>query len=541
VASTSSRRTTGGRAVALPTAFPAAVSAALLTALLGGTTGGAALGSGPRSDNAPYPAGAARARAQATALVTLAGAHPVLAAGIRVRAYLPGIGVEVVSGDAAALARLRQDPGVAGLRADGPVRMAGDAMDSAADPATAFAWDGLGADAGRSDSGAGVTVAVVDTGISDTAVLDRASGRLVDGVDTSPLADGNDVRITGAFTDGFGHGTFLAGLLAGGPLPGGVRGLGVAPAARVVSVKVADDDGATSLSAVLAGLDWVATHRPIDVVSLALAADPPSEEYGADPLTAAVEHLRQAGLTVVVAAGNTAGRIGDPGFDPQALTVGAANTTGLRPSVAPFSGSGRVSGVQKPDLVAAGVHVLGIVPDGSTIARTYPDAQRADGLWSGSGTSEATAVAAGVAAIYLSAHPNASPLEVKSMLRGAARPMNGRRAGAGLLAIPTGNERPDPGEDGLDASAWGQNSWDVPGWAAALAASWGTDVYRATDWSADPWRGGAGNPSWSAEAWSAKSWSAKSWSAKSWSAKSWSAKSWSGSTFGAALPGGAAP
>src|SRR5204862_480593 len=89
-----------------------------------------------------------------------------------------------------------------------------------------FAWVGVGGNAGRLDAGSGVTVAVLDTGVSDTPALNRASKRLVDGVDTSRLLEGGDARTTGRFTDGFGHGTFMANLVAAGVdlysrLPGG--------------------------------------------------------------------------------------------------------------------------------------------------------------------------------------------------------------------------------------------------------------------------------------------------------------------------------
>ncbi len=456
-----------------------------------------------------------------SAVVTLAGRGPVAVPGVEVTAYLPAVGAEVVRGTPAALARLGRADGIAGLRYDAPVRPTGSGFDSADEGV--FAWQGLGPRSGRPDAGRGVTVAVVDTGISDTPALNRASGRLVDGVDTSPLANDGDPRTEGDFTDGFGHGTFMATLLAGGHVAGSGRAVGVAPGARVVSVKVADDRGVTSLSAVLAGMDWVATHRPIDVVSLALAAERPSTAYGADPLTAAVEHLRDSGLTVVVAAGNDPGQLGDPGFDPRIVTVGAADMTGSRPAVAPFSGSGVVAGVQKPDIVASGVSLLGFVPADSEIARRYPQAQQPDGFWRGSGTSEATAVAAGVTAMYLSDHRDAGPSDVKTAMRAAAQPMSEWPAGAGLLAVPDGTETPDVGEPTLLRPTWWINAWDSPGWVDLLAKSWSTGVWNAKSWSANPWAGDG----WSAKSWSAKSWSAKSWSVKSWSVKSWSYGSWS--------------
>jgi hypothetical protein len=120
----------------------------------------------------------------------------------------------------------------------------------------------------------------------------------------SRLAAGGDARTSGHFTDGYGHGTFLASLIAGGKVPGsGNRAIGVAPSARIVVVKVADGKGRTTLSEVLAGMDWVAAHaRAIQVVNIALAVDrPTAPAYGADPLTAGVEHLRSDGVLVVAA------------------------------------------------------------------------------------------------------------------------------------------------------------------------------------------------------------------------------------------------
>lgn len=513
-------------------------AAVVLAVLTGCATGSSAAASPTLSSRIPASGGAT----PITAVATLAGEVAVGGSGVQVVAHLRGIGSELVRGTPAALAQLARHPQVTGVRPDGPVTTsnASDTTLNAAGPGV-FGWQQLGGRAGQPGAGAGVTVAVVDTGISDMPALNRSTGRLVDGVDTSGLVTGGEVRTDGAFPDGYGHGTFLANLIAGGPSngsgsPNGSTAetgppVGVAPAARVVSVKVADDSGETSLAAVLAGLDWVATHRPMDVVALALAADRPTGAYGADPLTAAVTHLREAGLSVIASAGNTAGEVADPGFDPGAVTVGAADTTANVTAVADFSGSGMVHGVRKPDLVAPGVRVLSLLPAESGLARSNPQARVEGDLWRGSGTSPATALAAGVAAIHLADHPDAGPAAVKSMLRGAARPMAQWRAGAGLLAVPGAADTPDFRGGTLDKAAWSAGQWDVPGWAENLDESWTTGVWSAKSWSSNPW---SANP-WSAKSWSAKSWSAKSWSAKSWSAKSWSAKSWSAkswSTYG---------
>jgi serine protease AprX len=230
--------------------------------------------------------------------------------------------------------------------------------------------------------------------------------------------------------------------------------------------------------------------------------------------------VRAAGVLVVAAAGNTPGEVGDPGLDPQSLTVGAADTDGWWPTVAPFSGSGVVDGVTKPDVVAPGVHILGVEDPGTEIGQDNPLAWDRDGLFKGSGTSEATAVTSGVAAAYLSDHPGSSPLEVKTALRTGAQSLWGSRSGAGLVTMSGGGRHDghqalsDPtGEAGFDPVAWQANSWLGGAWVSWLASSWSAG-------------------SWSASSWSASSWSAGSWSASSWSAGSWSAGSWSDASWG---------
>ncbi|MDQ1747201.1 MAG: serine protease AprX [Frankiaceae bacterium] len=458
---------------------------------------------------------------------------PAAIPGGHVLARFPSVGAELVSAPVAALRALGADPRVAGVSPDRRGRVAGDDQgDDGGRTDGVLAAKAVGGDAGKAGTGQGVNVALLDTGVSDTAALSRDSGRITDGVDVSALSAGGDARTSGQFTDGYGHGTFMASLIAGGRVDGsGHRALGVAPAARIVVVKVADSAGNTSLAEVLAGLDWVAAHaRAIQVVNLSLSVDrPTAPAYGADPLTAAVEHVRAAGVVVVAAAGNVAGQVGDPGLDPQALTVGAADVTG-KTKVAPFSGSGVVAGVAKPDVVAPGLHVLGVVPADSAVAKANPQGWTRDGLFKGSGTSEAAAITSGVAAAYLSAHPSASPLEVKAAIRTAADPVRDARAGAGLVSIPKrAGSSGGSGESGFDAATWSANTWTgVPGWQSKLDSMWSGSAWTAATWSAATWSAATwSNSNWSAATWSAATWSAATWSAATWSAATWSAATWS--------------
>jgi serine protease AprX len=493
----------------------------------------------------PALAAAPAAPVRAVVLVQPGVALPLQVPGGRVRTVLPHVHAEIVTAPLAALRALASDPRVAGVSPDRAGRVTGDDSVSGVGNGV-FAAQALGGSAGQPDTGKGVNIALLDTGLTDTPALNRASGRVTDGVDVSQLRNGGDAitdpnASPNAFQDGYGHGTFLASLIAGGKVPGsGSRAIGIAPAARIVVVKVADNDGYTSLSEVLAGMDFVASHaRAINVVNLALAIDRPTgTAYGADPLTAAVDWVRAAGVVVVASAGNTPGQVGDPGLDPQALTVGAADVS-KGAQVAPFSGSGNVDGVAKPDVVAPGVHVLGVINGNSAIAAAHPEGKAGNGLFKGSGTSEATAIATGVVAAYLSNNPGASVQQVKTVIRAQAHDLKDARAGQGLISLVDGHFTGKPsaaaaGEAGLDAAAWQNNAWTgLPDWQSHLAQmwsgpawndqTWSPSAFSAVSWSAVSWSA----VSWSAVSWSAVSWSAVSWSAVSWSAVSWSAVSWS--------------
>lgn len=426
------------------------------------------------------------------AVVSFDGA-PRAAAGVTVVGSLRSLGMEVVRGKQDALARLARTPGVRGLDLDGAVQL--NSADRRDDGRAVLASAGLGGSAGQPGAGAGVRVALVDTGVSDTDALNRRSGRLVDAVDASTPGV---LRTGGRYTDGYGHGTFMASVLAGGPIAAtGGDAIGVAPGATVLNVRVALPDGSTSLSRVLGGLEWISEHASdVDVANLALSHERPNDAYGADPLTDAVEKVRDAGVTVVVSSGNERGTVGDPGFDPRVLTVGAADLGTGR--VAPFSGSDVVHGYVKPDVVASGVDVLGLLPAGSVIEQDPSTRHLANGLFRGSGTSQATAITAGLAAILLADHPGATPVQVKASLRCAATNLPGHRDGAGLVrATTTLCSGPDgaaldgsgdlSGEASFDASSWAASSWAASSWAAS---SWAASSWAASSWAASSWAGG---------------------------------------------------
>lgn len=294
----------------------------------------------------------------------------------------------------------------------------------------------------QGDSGTGVNVAVLDTGIDPLADF---AGRLLPGVDLS--GEGNP------YQDSYGHGTFVAGLIAGNGASSNGLYKGEAPGAGLVSVKVAGADGETDLATVIAGVGWVIAHHVsenIDVLNMSLGATP-LESTLLDPLDQAVERAWQAGIVVVVSAGNGGpfnGTILSPGDDPLVITVGALNDQGSVSSsgdtMASFSAVGPTNpdGWIKPDLVTSGQSVVSLRAPGSTIDVQNPSGRIGSGNFVGSGTSFSSAITSGSAALLLADHLKDQPDDVKAALLGAAAPGpvgNPLVDGHGMLNVAAAN------------------------------------------------------------------------------------------------------
>ncbi len=502
----------------------------------------------------PGQAGAATSSSWRTVVVTGVGdvAAAVRSAGGQVVDHLPLIGG--VSARLPEHARLSTSWTVV---EDRPVTVSGkkDANDNA--PATSVrASLGLGAPAGE---GAGTTVAVVDTGVADVADF---SGRLA------------HVDVTGeGVGDGYGHGTFVAGLVAGSGASSGGAYAGVAPGANVLDVRVAGRDGSSSLTLVLKGLQAVAQHPEVDVLNLSLSSGSPLP-YQIDPLTQALEALWRRGVTVVVPAGNEGadGRasITSPGVDPVLLTVGGLDehgTAGHRDdTVAPWSSQGPApQGISKPDLVAAGAHVISTGAPDSAVWAANPSARVGAAYLKGSGTSFSTAVASGAAAVLLQDRPGLSPDQIKTLVTRTAYDVSGkdRATGAGGLDLaaalgartpkdnPRDNGQAIPGSanawaaflqavlDGdvtAAANAWAQLSPEARQWAARQWAELDPAArqWAARQWSARQWADGDEiwvARQWAARQWAARQWADSDWSARQWSARQWSARQWSGEAW----------
>jgi serine protease AprX len=428
-------------------------------------------------------------------------------------------------------------------------------------------------------SGDGVGVAVIDTGVSPVPAL-SSPGKIVDGPDLS--LESQDAALRNLDTNG--HGTFMAGLIAGNDgQPGGYRG--VAPDAHIVSLKVGVTDGGVDVSQVIAAIDWVVQHRDdngmnIRVINLSYGTNT-TQPYGIDPLAYAVEQAWKAGIVVVAAAGNSgyqngasAQGLADPAYDPEIVAVGAADTMGTPDSsddqVASFSATAAScsKSCRGPDVLAPGSHMQGLRVPGSFIDQNNPMGVLGDDYFRGSGTSEATAFVSGAAADLLQRYPELTADQVKAMLVTSCDKLhsfNWREQGCGeldmhrLLSAPVapdlsakqylsrwGIKALSTGTGSLEASRGSdhitiggivvQGERDIFGMpfdSAAIAAleasgsSWSGGMWNGSSWSGSSWSGS----SWSGSSWSGSSWSGSSWSGSSWSGSSWSGSSWSGSSW----------
>lgn len=292
-------------------------------------------------------------------------------------------------------------------------------------------------------SGLLVTVAVLDTGYWKHPALDTTAlglGRVLAQYDAlGNASDSNVVGVLGltslgatADTDSSGHGTHVTGIMLNTQRSADGRYFGVAPNANLVSVRAFDGDGRGTYSSVIRGIDWVVRNKDayrIRVLNLSFGATPRSY-YWDDPLNRAVMKAWQAGIVVVVSAGNggpTAQTITVPGNVPYVITVGAMtdNFTPANPyddRLASFSAAGPTyEGFVKPEVVAPGGHIWSLMPTYARIAQEHPSYQNDGDFFTMSGTSQAAAVVSGVVALLLQAEPGLTPDAVKCKLMASAR------------------------------------------------------------------------------------------------------------------------
>ena len=288
-------------------------------------------------------------------------------------------------------------------------------------------------------TGKGVTIAFLDTGWwSQNAVQNNTSGQnaVLQGFDaTNP--NGGTVGV-GAPDDHYGHGTHVLSIATNSALSQDGTYIGMAPDANRVIVRAFDQNGQGTYANVILGINWILANAQtynIRVVNMSFGATPQSF-YWNDPMDQAVMKLWQAGIVVVASAGNsgpTAQTITAPGNVPYVITVGAM-TDNYTPNTAgddyldSFSSTGPTfEGFVKPEIVAPGGHVIGVLQGSSTIANAHPSFLGTNGYLGTSyfymsGTSMSAAVVSGTVALMLQAHPALTPDQVKCALMSSARP-----------------------------------------------------------------------------------------------------------------------
>lgn len=269
-------------------------------------------------------------------------------------------------------------------------------------------------------TGKGITAAVMDTGLAEHPDF---AGRV--------LAFKDCVNQKSKMYDDSGHGTHVAGILAGdGKASGGVLA-GMAPEASLVIVKVLDRDGNGNMEQIERGIRWIMENYRkyrIRIVNISMGARAGVHPDKDERIVRMVEEMWNRGLIVVVSAGNYGpgkGTISVPGTSRKVITTGAMECESRQKEC---SGQGpTVDCVVKPDVVAPGYYII-------SASHLYREQRKAYTVKSGS--SMATPVMAGAAALVLSKYPDMGNVEMKLKLRETSRHLNGmKRDGWGCLQV----------------------------------------------------------------------------------------------------------
>ncbi|MGA3184931.1 MAG: S8 family serine peptidase [Candidatus Dormibacteria bacterium] len=573
-------------------------SRVILTGLL---TAGVAIASAAVSvAAAPLPAGPPSAptpvivRGSPGTLATVD--QEIARAGGRVTEQIPLITASAAEVPSGALDWLSEQPGIVEVTPDGPVQLTSSSYSPTTNAGSLYSVEqSLGVDQAWQDgyTGSGIGVALIDTGVNPVVGLD-ASGQIINGADLSFDNSSSSLR----YLDANGHGTFMAGIIAGRD-PGATSGkyagdttdfLGIAPDSHIVNVKVGSANGAVDVSQVLAAIDWVVMHRydegfNIRVLNLSFGTDS-SQSYLLDPLAFAAEAAWREGIVVVAAVGNQGSgstRLADPAIDPYLIAVGASQGSGSTLAVAPFSSAGTSS--RSPDVIAPGTSIVSLRDPGSVIDDEYgATAEVGSRFFLGTGTSQATAVTSGLAALLVQEHPSATPDQIKGLLTSTATPVAGAsslvtghgqvsasaavqaalpstvqsftastgtgtlQGARGSLQVTLGGVALSGEQDIFDdavntaslatvegyADSWSGGSWNGAVWSGSYWV-WSPTLmdWDYVAWTGNSWTGVAwstvmtSSGSWNGTSWSGTSWSGTSWSGTSWSGVSWSGTSWS--------------
>jgi serine protease AprX len=432
-------------------------------------------------------------------------------------------------------------------------------------------------------TGQGIGVAVIDTGIS-AGNPDFSDGSGSSRV-TAQVAVSTNTNNT---NDGQGHGTHVAGIIGGNGQQMNGSYIGIAPEARLINVKAGNDSGQATISDLISALQWTFNNRQaqnIRVVNLSLHSSV-AESYKTDPICAAVEALWFNGVFVVVASGNTGG-IPDqcPGTDPFVMTVGATDDAGTSAisddSVTSWTTRGvTLDGYRKPEVYAPGRGIVSVSDPNTILFRQNPQKVVGSSYLTLSGTSMASPVVAGVAALALQAHPTWTPDQLKCTIVSTARSISGgaavvsainvvnrtapatgcnrniqpnqmlasvavvapaaviaqvmqstnRSATAQALGLQpavfakAANTGPLGAPLPLSQLTWDSISWDSISWDSISwdAISWDSISWDSISWDSISWD----SISWDSISWDSISWDSISWDSISWDSISWDSISW---------------
>ena len=398
-------------------------------------------------------------------------------------------------------------------------------------------------------TGSGVDVAVIDTGMVPVPAL-AGQGKVINGPDFSDQSRDRDL----AHLDTYGHGTHVAGIIAGDDPESGFQG--VAPGARLVNVKAAGADGSTSLGAIVASVGWVIAHRNdngLHVRVLNLSFGTPPSRYQSDLLAYAVEQAWKAGIVVVVSAGNEGEKhrgLTSPAYDPFILSIGADDLSGT-PAVA----DDVVPSWSSRGWAATPTSSRRAARSRACATRTPPSTSRTPRRAWATTCSRAAArrrpppssrapsrscSSAGPTSLPTRSRRSSSPQPTRCPDPG---PMPRVRAGSTSCARSP-RRSPDPasvvqpfqpaairgivaklvaglskgrqaqvGPVSPDGSSWGAGKWG--------GAKWGGAKWGGSSWGGSSWGGSWGGSSWGGSSWGGSSWGGSSWGGSSWGGSSW--------------------
>ena len=429
----------------------------------------------------------------------------VAALGGRVTQDLHIINAFAAEMTAEAALNLARSEAVRWVSLDAPMERSGRPGPTTTPPTDNFYLDTLGVRQvwNMGLTGAGIGVAIVDSGISTDADFT-----------TNPKSYVFSTNSNSA-TDIYGHGTHVAGIVAGNGQDSNGKYKGIAPGVTLYGVKIADGTGMAYESDVVAGLQWVYQYKAtynIRVINLSLNTTT-EQSYNVSPLDAAVEILWFNGIVVVVSAGNVDPNStlrlynASPANDPFVITVGAADEKGTSnysdDVFATYTSFGVTdNGVIKPEVFAPGSNIYSVLSKDSPWKLQYPDRVTADSQYIRlSGTSMSAPMVTGTVALLLQDEPNLTPDQVKYRLLNATSRQFCQKIGKNIYCLPyldvyatvtgtstgSANQGTLPSQlltTGTDPIAWSSVGWNSVGWNSV---GWNSVGWNSVGWNSVGW------------------------------------------------------